>query len=119
MRNFLSLLCGAALLVSCGSGDDDDDAAGATISCQVESAGNAVQCLEYTVPPSAVSATRDGCTVGGGMLVPSCPKQDRIGTCTLHAGGGVMLVTHYYTGGLMPDSAERICSGSGGTFTPA
>ena len=116
MRQSLSLLL-ASLLTGCGSGDDDD-AAGATVSCQVESAGDAVQCLEYTVPPDAVSATRDGCVAGGGMLVARCPQENRIGTCTMHPGGGVSLVTRYYSGGLTLDTAEQICSGGGGTFTP-
>ena len=117
MRKILPLLLGLLLLAGCGGGDDDD-AAAATISCRVESPGNAVQCQEYTVPPDAVTATRDGCTAGGGMLVASCPKEDRIGSCTLHVGGGITLVTRYYSGGLTPDTAQQICTGTGGTFTP-
>jgi hypothetical protein len=118
MRRFLLLLLGASLFLGCGGGDDDEDD-GATISCRVESAGNALQCLEYTVPPDAVAATRDGCTAGGGMLVTSCPKENRIGTCTMHPGGGLTLVTHYYSGGLTTDTAEQLCSGGGGTFEPS
>lgn len=118
MRQVLYLMLGAWLGAACGGGDDDD-AAGATISCRVESAGNAVQCLEYTVPPEAVTATRDGCTAGGGTLVASCSKENRLGTCTTPIGSTLTLVTHYYSGGLTTDTAQQLCSGNGGSWAPA
>jgi hypothetical protein len=107
-----------ALPLGC-SGDDDSDAAdGSKFSCRVESSGNALQCLEYTVPPEAATAARDGCTTGGGMLVAACPVENRLGTCTNHVGPGLTLVTRYYAGGLTLETAEQLCTGSGGTFAP-
>jgi hypothetical protein len=117
LRQVLNLALGACFLAACGGGDEDD-AAGATISCRVESAGNAVQCLEYTVPHDAVAATRDGCTAGGGTLVASCAKENRLGTCTTHIGSTLTLVTHYYAGGLTTDTAQELCSGNGGSWAP-
>lgn len=107
----------SGLLVAACAGDDDDDAAASTISCRVGSS-DTLQCLEYTVPPDAAAATRDGCTAGGGTVVAACPKENRLGTCTLHVGG-ITLVTHYYSGGLTTDTAQQICAGSGGSWTPA
>jgi hypothetical protein len=106
------------LLLAACAGDDDDDAAGTTIACRVESSGNALQCLEYTVPPDAVGATRDGCTAGGGTLVTACPTENRLGTCTTHVGSSITLVTRYYSGGLTADTAQQICSGGGGSWVP-
>jgi len=117
MKQILRAAFSALLVVAC-AGDDDDDAVSTTVSCRVESAGNAVQCMEYTVPPDAVAATRDGCTAGGGTLVAACPKENRLGSCTLHLGSSITLVTRYYSGGLTLDTAQQICSGSGGSWTP-
>ena len=114
-----ALVLGALLTVACGADDDDDSAAGATVSCSVESAGDARQCIEYSVPPDAIAATRDGCTAGGGTLVAACPTAARLGTCTTHVGSTLTIVTHYYSGGLTLDTAEQLCSGSGGSFRPA
>ena len=104
-----------------GCGDDDDGGggpAGTTVSCRVESAGNALQCIEYRVPPDAVAATRQGCTAGGGTLVGACPTADRLGTCSTFTSSTVSVVTHYYSGGITMDSAMQICSASGGTWRP-
>ena len=120
MSHLRSLLLVPLTLLALGCGDDSDDAAGSgsTISCRVESSGDALQCIEYSVPPEAAAATRDGCTAGGGTLVASCPRENRLGTCTSHIGSTLTIVTRYYTGGLTPDTAEQLCSGMGGSWVP-
>src|SRR5512134_3648496 len=98
MSPFCSLPLVLLTLLALGCGDDSDDsgANAAPISCRVESPGDALQCIEYSVPPEAAGATRDGCTAGGGTLVASCPRENRLGTCTSRVGDTLTIVTRYY-----------------------
>jgi hypothetical protein len=109
----------AWLVVACGDDDSDKGSDSPIVSCWVESPDRALQCIEYGVPPEAVDEAREGCTAGGGTVVSSCPTADRLGTCTLEVSSRITLVTHYYSGGLIPDTAEQLCSSSGGSWDPA
>jgi hypothetical protein len=108
----------AVLPLGCGGDDGDEEDAGSKFSCRVES-GNTLQCLEYTVPPEAATTARDGCTAGGGTLVASCPLENRLGTCTNEVADALTIVTRYYAGGLTLETAEQLCTSSGGTFAPS
>jgi hypothetical protein len=108
----------AVLPLGCGGDDGDEEGAGSKFSCRVES-GNTLQCLEYTVPPEAATTARDGCTAGGGTLVASCPLENRLGTCTNEVADALTIVTRYYAGGLTLETAEQLCTSSGGTFAPS
>lgn len=113
------LLLSIPLSLVAGCGDDDaDDGDGGAISCRLDAEAKPQQCLEYSVPPDAAAATRDGCTAGGGTLVASCPSANRLGTCTAHVGSTITIVTRYYANGLTLDTAAEICSGTGGSWAP-
>ncbi len=90
---------------------------GSTLSCDVDVSGTHV-CSEYedlpprTSRPSSRPARRAVARSG-----TACPSADRLGTCTIVAGGITAKEAYYSGGSLTAATAESACSSGGGTWT--
>jgi hypothetical protein len=98
-----------ALLVACGSEDDDDApgrGSGDEFSCaRVE--GDS--CVEYGGTQQSLETLRDACDRQGGTPGTGCSRRGAQGACTLTAGQAYVRTIYYGmdTGAL--EGAERTC----------
>lgn len=112
----LVVALGAGVILSaCGGDDDEGDGGGSPkLYCQVEDSSGAVTgCNEHEIPASALDASRDACTSGGGTVVDECPSENRVGRCKLADAG---IVFGYYAPD-DPADAEEMCSALGGDWS--
>jgi hypothetical protein len=108
------LVVGSALLVACG--DDDEKQAEVVVYCEGTSdTGTLIVCIEMTVEKDDVDWAVEGCEMGDGMQVDSCPTENMVGDCVQTED---RLVSHYYAPTYDPELGARVCDALGGVWTP-
>ncbi len=105
-----------------GNNDDDESsAADETVFCQLDDYN---QCFEWiNLRESLVDSLSSTCVDDGGVVVDSCPTENRIGTCEESGGPSPDLLNHFYLpSGQDPDDyaalKEEACTDAGGVWTP-
>ena len=76
-------------------------------------------CAEYdNLPAADLSAEASACTGENGTVGTGCSSTNRLGTCSLAAGGVTADEAFYSDGGLSAATAQMSCTSGGGTWTP-
>jgi hypothetical protein len=102
----LPLLALGLWAMGCGGGNS----AGSGLTCDVGAGSAGHACYAY---PASANLT----TCPQGSSVSSCPSTNKLGTCTVMAGGVSASVTYYSDGGLTAMQAQSGCTQGGGTWS--
>jgi len=111
--------CLGVLASGCGGDDEGDDEGGGgpNFYCRVDDdMGAIIGCNEHEIPGAARDDAEEACTTSGGTVVDACPSAGRIGSCSLSNGA---LVMNYYEAIGDAETAEEVCTGSGGDWSPS